>query len=486
MIVPAEHPQVRRRRTPPGARAVRSGRRRSRPRRRCAGRSSDSGPTTGGEHRGLRGAACGRHPDLSLVPIDVHVRGGDVGEPAGRRRGGHVERAAGVDRPGSGERIGEGQPDVGSDMVSEVEVVAAEPPESHSGTRINEGPLTSCRSCSRSRPGVSGPMISRRSPTSMPAPALVNSAGADGLDHRFHGPRRPVPRLGVAAVVLLHLLPRSAERGEGAGRQRLLSTSTPVSLGATRRTPMSVVVASGSARPSWWRTSVEFHRRIVGRAAAAETRCSGSARWFSLASSPASSSGAASIPRWKSTTRRNSAPAPRDARQRVRGTENRPSISPTVRRARELSGLPRPAQLDRQDRAQDAGLQGGLGPSVRHHRHREKFRDHRLELALHEWARFKANDSLECRNCHSAESMDITKQSPRASAAHQRFLFTGEKTCIDCHKGIAHQPPDMKACRAAMTPSRRRLAPLQLRMVSLGTAESRPIAVAAIPHSRTR
>jgi cytochrome c-type protein NapC len=44
---------------------------------------------------------------------------------------------------------------------------------------------------------------------------------------------------------------------------------------------------------------------------------------------------------------------------------------------------------------------------------REKFLDKRLELALHEWARFKANDSLECRNCHSAGSMDITKQSPR-------------------------------------------------------------------------
>ena len=75
---------------------------------------------------------------------------------------------------------------------------------------------------------------------------------------------------------------------------------------------------------------------------------------------------------------------------------------------------------------------------------REKFVDHRKELALHEWARFKANDSLECRNCHSTESMDITKQSPRASVAHQRFLFTGEKTCIDCHKGIAHQLPDMR------------------------------------------
>jgi nitrate/TMAO reductase-like tetraheme cytochrome c subunit len=59
--------------------------------------------------------------------------------------------------------------------------------------------------------------------------------------------------------------------------------------------------------------------------------------------------------------------------------------------------------------------------------------------------RFEANDSLECRNCHSAASMDITKQSPRASVAHQRFLFPGEKTCIDCHKGIAHHLPDMRS-----------------------------------------
>lgn len=75
---------------------------------------------------------------------------------------------------------------------------------------------------------------------------------------------------------------------------------------------------------------------------------------------------------------------------------------------------------------------------------REKFVAHRLELAVREWARMKANDSLECRNCHSADSMDITRQNPRAVAAHQRFLFTGEKTCIDCHKGIAHQLPDMR------------------------------------------
>jgi cytochrome c-type protein NapC len=75
---------------------------------------------------------------------------------------------------------------------------------------------------------------------------------------------------------------------------------------------------------------------------------------------------------------------------------------------------------------------------------REKFLDHRLELAIHEWSRMKANDSLECRNCHGVDSMDITRQSPRAVDAHQRFLFTGQKTCIDCHKGIAHRLPDMR------------------------------------------
>ncbi len=74
---------------------------------------------------------------------------------------------------------------------------------------------------------------------------------------------------------------------------------------------------------------------------------------------------------------------------------------------------------------------------------RDKFVAKRLELAQREWVRFKANDSLECRNCHSEKSMDFTRQSKRAVDAHQRFLVSGEKTCIDCHKGIAHELPDM-------------------------------------------
>jgi cytochrome c-type protein NapC len=74
---------------------------------------------------------------------------------------------------------------------------------------------------------------------------------------------------------------------------------------------------------------------------------------------------------------------------------------------------------------------------------REKFLDMRLKLAKHEWARLKANDSLECRNCHSAIAMDFTKQTRRAAEIHSRFLVTKELTCIDCHKGIAHELPDM-------------------------------------------
>jgi cytochrome c-type protein NapC len=74
---------------------------------------------------------------------------------------------------------------------------------------------------------------------------------------------------------------------------------------------------------------------------------------------------------------------------------------------------------------------------------RQKFLDQRLRLAKHEWARLKANDSLECRNCHTAEAMDLTRQTVRAADIHTRYLLSGNATCIDCHKGIAHDLPDM-------------------------------------------
>ena len=79
---------------------------------------------------------------------------------------------------------------------------------------------------------------------------------------------------------------------------------------------------------------------------------------------------------------------------------------------------------------------------------REKFLDKRLELAQNEWSRLKANNSLECRNCHNLNSMDFTRQSRRAMEMHSTVLASGEKTCIDCHKGIAHRLPDLKSADA--------------------------------------
>jgi nitrate/TMAO reductase-like tetraheme cytochrome c subunit len=70
----------------------------------------------------------------------------------------------------------------------------------------------------------------------------------------------------------------------------------------------------------------------------------------------------------------------------------------------------------------------------------EKFNAKRAELAGHVWASMKANDSRECRNCHSWDAMDFHKQTPRAKEKMEEGRKEG-KTCIDCHKGIAHTLP---------------------------------------------
>ena len=71
---------------------------------------------------------------------------------------------------------------------------------------------------------------------------------------------------------------------------------------------------------------------------------------------------------------------------------------------------------------------------------REKFEAKRLQLAEREWARMMANDSLECRNCHTLASMDVEKQKPRAKKSHE-LAVRDKETCIVCHKGIAHHKP---------------------------------------------
>lgn len=73
----------------------------------------------------------------------------------------------------------------------------------------------------------------------------------------------------------------------------------------------------------------------------------------------------------------------------------------------------------------------------------EKFEAKRHELAQHEWDRMKRTDSRECRNCHNFTYMDYAEQNKRSSATHQQAFNEG-KTCIDCHKGIAHKLPQIE------------------------------------------
>lgn len=70
----------------------------------------------------------------------------------------------------------------------------------------------------------------------------------------------------------------------------------------------------------------------------------------------------------------------------------------------------------------------------------QKFEAKRMELATHEWNRMKASGSRECRNCHDFDSMDPKRQKPKAQKMHAEAK-AGGKTCIDCHKGIAHLLP---------------------------------------------
>ncbi len=71
---------------------------------------------------------------------------------------------------------------------------------------------------------------------------------------------------------------------------------------------------------------------------------------------------------------------------------------------------------------------------------KEKFEAKRMELATHEWNRMKDTDSRECRNCHSFEAMSAELQKQTPYKKHMKAKDEG-KTCIDCHKGIAHHLP---------------------------------------------
>ncbi|MCP3868434.1 MAG: cytochrome C [Gammaproteobacteria bacterium] len=71
----------------------------------------------------------------------------------------------------------------------------------------------------------------------------------------------------------------------------------------------------------------------------------------------------------------------------------------------------------------------------------EKYEAYRWKMANRVWDKMKATDSRECRSCHSFDHMDLSSQGRSARNRHGRAEDEGD-TCIDCHKGIAHEEPD--------------------------------------------
>jgi cytochrome c-type protein NapC len=70
----------------------------------------------------------------------------------------------------------------------------------------------------------------------------------------------------------------------------------------------------------------------------------------------------------------------------------------------------------------------------------EKFEAERWQMANRVWDSMIATDSRECRNCHTYKAMDFEAQSRRAREKMREGLDQG-KTCIACHKGVAHKKP---------------------------------------------
>ena len=70
----------------------------------------------------------------------------------------------------------------------------------------------------------------------------------------------------------------------------------------------------------------------------------------------------------------------------------------------------------------------------------EKFEAHRWKMANRVWATMEATDSRECRSCHSFDAMDPTEQQKTSRKKHKKAQKRGQ-TCIECHKGVAHEEP---------------------------------------------
>ena len=71
----------------------------------------------------------------------------------------------------------------------------------------------------------------------------------------------------------------------------------------------------------------------------------------------------------------------------------------------------------------------------------EKYAAHAPVMKAREIARLRANDSQECRNCHDVKHFNLEQQTAKARQFHDAGTLA-DRTCIDCHAGLTHTPPE--------------------------------------------
>lgn len=69
------------------------------------------------------------------------------------------------------------------------------------------------------------------------------------------------------------------------------------------------------------------------------------------------------------------------------------------------------------------------------------FEKARWHLAQNVIAEMRHNGSKECRHCHNFDNMKLDEQDKSAAKKHKKAMEKGDKSCIDCHTGIAHEEP---------------------------------------------
>ena len=88
-----------------------------------------------------------------------------------------------------------------------------------------------------------------------------------------------------------------------------------------------------------------------------------------------------------------------------------------------------------------AGIRDGIGEFRGVISTQEKFEAKRWKMANRVWDEMRADNSANCRGCHTPEAMNNAKQSEDAVKQHKKFT-SGKATCIECHTGVAHKEPE--------------------------------------------